>query len=110
MDFPIEQESHEVTLNLINDGCATDYPADLVHVLENGYSKMATFTVIQAEMTKNRENNRICNRFLRRFHILFIQKCILTSMRNAEVYRPAGIHCHTLVKSRNPCSKVSSMI
>ena len=45
MDFPIEQESHEVTLSLINEGCATDYPPDLVHVLENGYSKMATFTV-----------------------------------------------------------------
>jgi len=44
MDFPIRQAAHEITLNLVTDGCATDYPPDLVTMISNGDSQMATFS------------------------------------------------------------------
>ena len=42
----MKQAEYEITLPLINDGCATDYPPDLVNVISNGESTMATFSVL----------------------------------------------------------------
>jgi hypothetical protein len=45
LELSTTRKNSEVTLELINDSCAVEYPEGLVSILTNGEDKIAKFTV-----------------------------------------------------------------